>query len=135
MKEKLEKNKSSQRGQTVKKKIKKNKNFFSFFIRTKTDIYHAPTDTWTSAAASSVPRLGPGLANVGGRIFAFGAYSSSTQVIEEFIPSNNTWYVLNCFCYCKMHLVNWHFEINCIFSRVVTLNYKIGNRLSFCENS
>ena len=42
-------------------------------------------------ASSFVDRLGPGLINVNGRIFALGAYSGATDVVEEFLPATNTW--------------------------------------------
>ena len=44
--------------------------------------------------SSSVERLGPGLVNVNGRIFALGAINSPTKdVVEEFLPATNTWQV------------------------------------------
>ncbi len=44
-------------------------------------------------AAAAVDRLGPGLVNLSGRIFALAGFTTDTHVIEEFFLSNNTWYV------------------------------------------
>jgi hypothetical protein len=44
-------------------------------------------------AASAVDRLGPGLVNLNGRIFALAGFTTDTHVIEEFFLSNNSWYV------------------------------------------
>ena len=62
-------------------------------FRRATHLYNAATDKWTLVTSSSVDRLGPGLVNVNGRLFALGAIDSPTNVVEEFLLENNTWQV------------------------------------------
>ena len=56
-------------------------------------LYDASTDTWTQTASSLVARVMPGMVNVNERIFLLGDYFGTTDVLEEFLPSNNTWQV------------------------------------------
>ena len=56
-------------------------------------MYNAATDKWTQAASSLVERTVPGLVTVNGRIFLLGDYSGKTDIVEEFLPSSNTWQV------------------------------------------
>jgi hypothetical protein len=71
--------------------------FFSFSSRTNTAIYNPIHDSWTTVGSTNIPRTNPMVVNVNGRIFAIGtdniAYDIpiSTEVIEEFFPSNNSW--------------------------------------------
>ena len=55
------------------------KNNFKFFF-------------YISLGSSNLNRLGPGLVNMNGRIFAFGAYDTTDpQVVEEYLPAKNLW--------------------------------------------
>jgi hypothetical protein len=64
-----------------------------FTLSRKGHIYNAVNDTWTEVGSSRFNRLGAGLVNVNGRIFALGAsdVSGNTKVIEEFNIATNTW--------------------------------------------
>ena len=68
------------------------------FSRTSAAIYDAPTDTWTTVASSKYGRMGTSLVIVKDRIIAIGGLDvdeSYTNVVEEYIPENNTWFVDN----------------------------------------
>ena len=59
-------------------------------------IYDAPSDTWTTAASTKYGRHGTSLVTLMGRIFALGGLGyDNTAVVEEYIPSSNTWYLCN----------------------------------------
>ena len=65
------------------------------FFRRATHLYNAATDKWIQVASSSVDRIGPGLVNVNGRIFALATYGGETDGVEEFLLATNTWQVPN----------------------------------------
>ena len=52
-------------------------------------MYNALTDKWTKVGLANHPRVGPGLVEVNGRIFALS--TKDADVVEEFFPENNTW--------------------------------------------
>ena len=48
-------------------------------------------DAIMSLGSSSFDRMGPGLINLNGRIFALGSITPDTQTVEEYHTSSNSW--------------------------------------------
>ena len=71
--------------------IRVNLKILIYPFRFATNVYNAASDTWMPASPSAFHRLGPGLVNVNGRIFAQGALSTSVNVVEEFSSADFSW--------------------------------------------